>query len=92
MPEDRIEPPFDSSRQFANEDETDNLPRYHRGREVDPLFHCPECPGPCEYDEFPVWMRPYVCRHVTDDERATREAVFYAPPRPSLDDLLGERQ
>lgn len=62
-----MEPLFDSSRKWATEDETDNLPRYRRGRRMEPLFNSPAplaawaltATGPCR----DCGRRLYVDRH-----------------------------
>ena len=38
---------------------------------------CPDCEGPCEMAELPVFMRPYRCRHVTDADRRIRDRVAH---------------
>jgi hypothetical protein len=43
-----------------------------------PLSDCddPECASGCSLTEFPVWMRPYRCRHLSAAERRVRRIVF----------------
>jgi len=65
---------------------------------IEPLFNChwdrdQPCAvgrGSCAFAGYPAWLAPYWCARVSEDERATRRAVFYAPPRPSIEELLGD--
>ena len=42
----------------------------------------PECADGCSLTEFPVWMRPYRCRHVDDAGRRARRIVWGEPGDP----------
>lgn len=35
-----------------------------------------DCDDGCSFSEFPVWMRPYRCRHLSAAERRIRDIVF----------------
>lgn len=35
-----------------------------------------ECKDACGMTDLPVWLRPYWCRHLTDEDRRIRRIVF----------------